>query len=118
MRREAPAMTHAGPSFFDRVYEVVRQIPCGRVASYGQIAAILEHPRAARTVGWALSGLREGSDVPWQRVLNSRGCIATASATDPTGLQRRLLEAEGIIFNQDGSVDMRRFGWDERAIIT
>ena len=62
-------------TFFDKVYIVVRMIPRGRVASYGQIATYLGHPRAARTVGWALHGIPEGSDVPWQRVINAKGRI-------------------------------------------
>ncbi len=100
------------PSFFERVYELVRMIPRGRVASYGQIAAQLEHPRAARTVGWALHSLRDGTDVPWQRVISSRGAISTTGFANPPDLQRQLLEAEGIEFDAHGCVDLRRFGWD------
>jgi methylated-DNA-protein-cysteine methyltransferase-like protein len=98
--------------FFERVYGVVRQIPLGRVMSYGQIAAMLEHPRAARTVGWALHSLPDDLDVPWHRVINSSGCISTAGFAEPPDLQRRLLEAEGVEFDRQGRVDMRRFGWD------
>jgi methylated-DNA-protein-cysteine methyltransferase-like protein len=100
-------------NFFARVYDTVRRIPAGRVASYGQIAALLEHPRAARTVGWALSTLREGSGVPWHRVVNSQGCPSTSLFSDPPDLQRRLLEAEGVEFDAAGRIDLRRFGWDE-----
>lgn len=99
-------------TFFERVYDLVRGIPAGKVASYGQIAEILEHPRAARTVGWALAATPAGSAVPWQRVINSQGRISTAWMTDPPDLQRQLLEAEGIVFDASGRVDMRRFGWD------
>ncbi len=98
--------------FFERVYDVVRMIPSGRVASYGQIAALLEHPRAARTVGWALHSVPEGSAVPWHRVVNSHGGMSTSSFSDPPDLQRQLLEAEGVEFDAQGCVDLRRFGWD------
>jgi methylated-DNA-protein-cysteine methyltransferase-like protein len=101
------------PSFFDRVYIVVRQIPYGKVASYGQIAALLGHPQAARTVGWALSALRDRdiADVPWQRVINSAGRISISRADLSADMQRGLLEAEGVQFDERGYVDWRRFGW-------
>lgn len=98
--------------FFARVYAVVRQIPCGKVATYGQIAALLEHPHAARTVGWALAATPAGADIPWQRVVNRRGRCSTAAFSDPPDKQRRLLEAEGVQFRADGSIDLHRFGWD------
>jgi len=101
------------PSFFDRVYAVVRQIPRGKVASYGQIAALLGHPGAARTVGWALNALR-GSDidnVPWQRVINSYGRISISRADLGAELQRALLEEEGVEFDSRGYVDLSRYGW-------
>ena len=101
------------PSFFDRVYRVVRQIPRGKVASYGQVAALLGHPQAARTVGWALNALRgsQVDDVPWQRVINSRGRISISRADLGADLQRALLEEEGVEFDARGYVDLRRFGW-------
>lgn len=101
------------PSFFERVYRLVRQIPRGRVASYGQIAALLGHPQAARTVGWALNALRGGevADVPWQRVINSAGRISISRADLGADLQRALLEEEGVAFDARGYVDWRRFGW-------
>ncbi len=102
------------PSFFDRVYAVVRQIPRGKVASYGQIAALLGYPQAARTVGWALNALRgsEVADVPWQRVINSAGRISISRADLSADLQRALLEEEGVAFDARGYVDWRRFGWE------
>jgi methylated-DNA-protein-cysteine methyltransferase-like protein len=101
------------PSFFEQVYALVRQIPRGKVASYGQIAALLGHPQAARTVGWALNALRgrEVDDVPWQRVINSQGRISIARTDLGADLQRALLEAEGVEFDGRGDVDLRRFGW-------
>lgn len=97
--------------FFERVYRLVRQVPPGRVTSYGAIAAMLGHPRAARTVGWALHGLPEDSDVPWHRVINSRGRISTSCQEHSADLQRALLEDEGVQFNEQGIVDWKRFGW-------
>jgi methylated-DNA-protein-cysteine methyltransferase-like protein len=102
------------PGFFERVYRLVRQIPAGKVASYGQIAALLGHPQAARTVGWALSALRgdQAAAVPWQRVINSAGRISISRVDLSADLQRALLEAEGVEFDARGHVDLRRFGWE------
>ncbi len=101
------------PNFFERVYRLVRLIPPGKVASYGQIAALLGYPQAARTVGWALSALRgqQIADVPWQRVINSHGRISLSRADLSADLQRALLEAEGIEFDAHERIDMQRFGW-------
>lgn len=102
------------PNFFDRVYAVVRRIPRGKVASYGQIAALLGHPQAARTVGWALNALRDTDidDVPWQRVINGQGRISISRADLGAELQQALLEEEGVEFDPRGYVDLRRFGWE------
>lgn len=100
----------ATPGFFERVYGVVRRVPRGRVTSYGDVARMLENPRAARTVGWALHSLPEGSDVPWWRVISSQGRISLPERA--AALQRRLLEAEGVEFDQRGCVDWERFGWE------
>jgi methylated-DNA-protein-cysteine methyltransferase-like protein len=99
------------PSFFEQVYQVVRLIPPGRVATYGQIAQLLGAPRGARTVGWALCGLPEGSDVPWQRVISGRGTISLAPGRAGAAIQRALLEDEGVAFDADGGVDLRVYGW-------
>jgi methylated-DNA-protein-cysteine methyltransferase-like protein len=97
--------------FFEQVYQVVRRIPPGKVATYGQVARILGKPRGARTVGWALHSLPEGSDVPWQRVLNARGVI-TLDAHGPGGaIQRALLEAEGIEFDEQGRINLEVYAW-------
>ncbi|HEY68010.1 MAG: cysteine methyltransferase [Chloroflexi bacterium] len=98
--------------FFERVYQLVRQVPPGKVTSYGAIARMLGHPRAARTVGWALHSLPDGSDVPWHRVINSQGRISTSCREHSADLQRALLEAEGIEFDEHGYVDWERFGWE------
>lgn len=99
------------PPLYERIYAIVRQIPYGRVASYGQIAEITGGC-SARVVGYALAGLRSGDhpDVPWQRVINRQGKI---SILDPFGgyTQRKLLEEEGVRFNARDQVDFEEFGW-------
>ena len=102
------------PSFFNRVYLIVRQVPRGKVASYGQIAAMLGHPQAARTVGWALNALSgpQAEVVPWQRVINSAGRISISRADLSADIQRALLEQEGVEFDARGYVDWKRFGWE------
>lgn len=101
-------------SFFHQVYLVVRQIPPGKVASYGQIAAMLGHPRAARTVGWALATLpaTEEEDVPWQRVINAQGRVSIRHLRHAAEEQRLLLQQEGVEFDAEERVDWARFGWD------
>lgn len=98
--------------FFEQVYELVRQVPPGRVVSYGTIARLLGRPRAARTVGWALNSLPEGHDVPWHRVVNSRGRISLGGHGQGGELQRAMLEAEGVEFDKQGQIDLKRFGWE------
>jgi methylated-DNA-protein-cysteine methyltransferase-like protein len=103
------------PGAFDRIYATVRRIQPGRVATYGQVGLIaLGKPHAARTVGWALHGLPDGSDVPWHRVVNAAGRIVTTGREGAAAEQRLRLEEEGIIFNPDGRIDFERFGWEGR----
>jgi methylated-DNA-protein-cysteine methyltransferase-like protein len=98
-------------SFFERVYRVVRQIPPGRVATYGQIACLLGEPHAARTVGWAMRASGD-PDVPWHRVLNAQGSISAVEMRIESGLQRALLEGEGIVFDEEGRVDLDVYRWE------
>jgi methylated-DNA-protein-cysteine methyltransferase-like protein len=97
---------------FERIYSLARCVPAGKVATYGQIAKMLGAPRAARTVGWAMGSLPEGSDVPWQRVINSRGLISLPAGSPGAVLQRALLEAEGVVFDPNGRVNLARYGWE------
>src|SRR5438876_3739234 len=83
---------------YQRIYAVVRRIPRGRVATYGQIAKLAGLPGAARQVGYALHALRPGSRVPWQRVVNARGSISLAPMRGGVD-QRILLEREGVHFD-------------------
>ena len=94
---------------------MVRQIPRGKVATYGAVAALLGKPRGARQVGYALAALRGARhDVPWQRVLGARSRgRAAISILDPMGaaVQEAKLRHEGIRFDDGGLVDLRRYGW-------
>jgi len=93
----------------ERVYAVVRQIPAGKVMTYGQLAIVLGEGYTARTVGYVMHGSDEG--VPWQRVINSQGKCSTGRLTIPLNLQQELLEAEGVAFNANGKCDLREFQW-------
>lgn len=98
---------------YPRIYAVVRRIPRGRVATYGQVAALAGLPRQARLVGYALSALPDGSTVPWHRVVNAKGTIS-ARATVAWGLrQRALLEREGLQFFGE-ALRLRRYQWRPR----
>jgi methylated-DNA-protein-cysteine methyltransferase-like protein len=96
------------------IRKIVRRIPRGRVATYGQIAELAGLEGHARQVGYALHHLPERSDVPWHRVINSRGEISPRTAGDSHELQRMLLEAEGVEMDGRGRVDLGRFGWRKR----
>lgn len=101
------------PLFHRQVYQVVRRIPRGRVATYGQVAAILGHPRAARAVGQALRMLPAGlhAAVPWQRVVNASGRISLRGDLMRPDRQRQLLEREGLRFDRGGKLDLQRVRW-------
>ena len=99
--------------FFERAYDVVRQIPCGRVATYGQIAAMMGEPRKARYVGFAMHaspGVAGG--VPCHRVVFADGSLAPGFAFGGPGAQRAMLEDEGVAFTPSGRVDMQRCRWE------
>lgn len=98
------------PTYQQVVYTIVRQIPSGLVASYGQIARIAGGGITARMVGYALAALPQGNDVPWQRVINSQGKISLPSFG--RAVQEKLLREEGVKFDPDGRVDFERYGWD------
>ena len=104
-----------GSDNYSRIYAVVRRIPAGCVATYGQVAALAGLPGHARQVGYALHALSDDG-VPWQRVINSRGEISRRSDPGPEPLQRLMLEDEGIVFNESGRVDLKKFRWDPDAV--
>ena len=96
--------------FFERVYDVVAQIPEGKVVTYGQVAALLGIPRGARAVGWALRALPASRQdaVPWHRVIAAGGRISPRAGSGPL-VQRRRLRSEGVRF-RSGRVDLARHG--------
>ena len=100
---------------WERFYVVVREIPRGRVATYGQIAARAGLPGYARPVGWALFALRAGTRVPWQRVVNARGACSVRPSSGSEFEQRRQLEREGVEFSAAGRIDLARFGWRQEG---
>ena len=100
----------ASGSTWDEVWEVVREIPAGKVTNYGAVARLLSRPLSARAVGWAMADCP--ADVPWHRVVNVRGeCSTDRVAGSEPGRQRSRLEAEGVTF-QNGRVDMSAHAWN------
>ena len=99
-------------TFRERVLAIVGAVPHGRVVTYGQVADLAGAPGAARQVGNVLFGLRdrEADDLPWQRVIAAGGRISTYKIGSGE-LQRALLEAEGVVFDAEGRVDLARFRW-------
>ncbi len=95
---------------YEEIYALVRQIPPGKVATYGQIAALVGGC-TARMVGYAMAATPESSGVPWQRVINYKGKISPHGFGYGSALQRVLLEEEGIVFDEQERIDMQRFGW-------
>lgn len=104
----------APDSLYERIYAIVRRVPEGKVVTYGQVAALAGIPRHARQVGYAMHALPEGTDVPWQRVINAKGEVSPRGGGEgwEEGFQRHLLEEEGIVFDDAGRVSLKRFRWD------
>ncbi len=101
--------------FFSGVYKIVARIPEGCVATYGQIAAMLGNPLAARAVGDAMRRVPEYVDIPCHRVVNRAGEMAPAYAFGGCCRQREMLEMEGVAFKENGCVDMRKHLWNRRS---
>jgi methylated-DNA-protein-cysteine methyltransferase related protein len=106
-------MTHAPKmSSYERIYAVVRQIPKGHVATYGQVATLSGLPGQARLVGYALYHVDQASDIPWQRVINAKGQISESPFRQGgDDLQRLLLKQEGIKFSSNGNINLRQYLW-------
>ena len=100
-----------GSGNYARIIAVVRRIPRGRVASYGQIATLARLPGHARQVGYALHALPRGSTAPWHRVINAKGEISRRRIPGGELTQRVLLEREGVRFDARGRVSLVRYGW-------
>ena len=94
----------------ERVYEIVRKIPDGRVMTYGQIAEILGEGYTPRTIGSVMHAA-DTEKIPWQRVINSQGACSTGKLTMPINIQQKILEDEGIEFNEKGRCDLKIYLW-------
>lgn len=95
---------------YRKIYQIVARIPEGRVATYGQIAALVGNPRAARAVGWAMHSVPRELRLPCHRVVNKAGQLSLPHIFGP-GIQKALLESEGITFNRQGCINMRYHLW-------
>lgn len=98
---------------FERVRRIAERIPRGRVVTYGQLADWIEKRLSPVGVGWAIRAA--GDSIPWHRVVNSKGSISTDR--EHPGLQRAMLEAEGIAFDADGRLDLGRFAWRPQRLL-
>jgi methylated-DNA-protein-cysteine methyltransferase-like protein len=99
-----------------RIYAVIRRIPRGRVATYGQVAFLAGLPGHARQVGHALRALSDAHGVPWHRVLNAAGRISPRADAAWTTVQRHMLEGEGVRFDAAGRVSLPRYGWNKGGL--
>ncbi len=102
---------------YARIYAVIRRIPEGKVATYGQVATLAGFPGHARQVGQALRSVPVGvTEVPWQRVINAKGEVSNRGGRGglgwEEGYQRHRLEEEGVEFDPRGRIDLERFGWE------
>ncbi|REG92945.1 MGMT family protein [Flavobacterium aquicola] len=104
-------MEEANDNFFERVYHIVRQIPYGKVTSYGAIAKVLGAARSARMVGWAMNAAHNLEDVPAHRVVNRKGLLTGKHHFDGTNLMQQLLESEGIRIENNQIVDLEKYFW-------
>ena len=111
-----PAKNPAFEKVFEKIYKLVLRIPRGRVMTYGQIARLLEDRFSPRLVGWAMHATpRDERNIPWHRVINSRGAISTGRVilAEPDR-QRLMLEAEGVVFDARGHCDLNVYQWSPR----
>jgi methylated-DNA-protein-cysteine methyltransferase-like protein len=105
-------MTQQTDNFFEKVYALARQIPYGKVTSYGAIARALGTARSARMVGWAMNACHNMDDVPAHRVVNRKGLLTGKHHFDGTNLMQQLLESEGIVVVENQIVDFEKVFWE------
>lgn len=110
--KKTAAKKSAGDRPFVAVWKIVQKVPRGRVVTYGQLSEMIGKRLTPVGIGWAIRAAPEGS-IPWHRVVNSKGTISTDG--EHPGLQRAMLEAEGVPFDRDGRIDLARVGWRPRA---
>jgi methylated-DNA-protein-cysteine methyltransferase-like protein len=101
-------------SVYARIWAIVKQIPRGKVATYGQVADLAGIPRHARQVGYAMHALPSGSAVPWHRVVNAKGEVSPRAVAEWADIQRQLLEDEEVYADARGRIDLRAHGWRPR----
>jgi methylated-DNA-protein-cysteine methyltransferase-like protein len=114
VKRSTRSAGAGGSGTYARIYAIVRRIPRGKVASYGQVARLAGLPGHARQVGYAMHALPAGTRVPWQRVVNAQGKLSRRRVPGAELTQRMLLEQEGIRFGAGGRIPLSRYGFDPR----
>ena len=105
-------MQGKSPSMYDRIYAVVSRIPKGKLMTYGQVAKVAGGC-SARNVGYAMAAIPNGSEVPWQRVINAKGEISLRSDGDGALIQKEILKLEGVEFSKNDRIDLKRYRWTE-----
>jgi len=105
-------MTKSNDNFFEKVYTIARQIPYGKVTSYGAIAKALGTARSARMVGWAMNAAHNLDNVPAHRVVNRKGLLTGKHHFDGTNLMQQLLESEGIVVVNNQIIDFEKHFWE------
>jgi methylated-DNA-protein-cysteine methyltransferase-like protein len=98
-------------SFFETVKEIIKSIPAGKVATYGQIARYAGNPQGARQVAWVLHSYSRKENLPWHRVINSKGGISLPHGSGYE-MQKALLEKEGVIFGNHDVIDLKKYQWN------
>ncbi|HBY07581.1 MAG TPA: methyltransferase [Chloroflexi bacterium] len=101
---------------YQHFYEVISRIPAGKVATYGQIASLAGYPGQARQVGYALHATPEDVEIPWQRVINAKGEISPQANPIYEVIQRQMLAAEGIIFDEKGRISLQKYQWQPKNV--
>lgn len=109
-------MSAANENFFERVYGIARQIPYGKVTSYGAIAKVLGAARSARMVGWAMNASHNNEDIPAHRVVNRKGLLTGKMHFDGTNLMQQLLESEGIEVVDNQIIDFEKHFWEPNTL--
>lgn len=103
-------------NFFERVYEIARQIPYGKVTSYGAIAKVLGSARSARMVGWAMNSCHDREDIPAHRVVNRNGLLTGKHHFDGINLMQQLLENEGVAVKNNQIVNLEHYFWNPSEV--
>lgn len=105
-------MAKQNENFFEKVYSIAKQIPYGKVTSYGAIAKALGTARSARMVGWAMNAAHNLEDVPAHRVVNRKGLLTGKHHFEGTNLMQQLLESEGIVIEDNKIIDLEKHFWE------